>query len=155
MLNWFSLKLCCGRAYNGGICARKSSGPAQPRMARLTVVRRLVCPSEIEDEPIKWTFPSIVATIRPLSLLKTISHAKMAPDSHAAKMAPPKAILPSPYEMKRGECNSSPINFIEPELPDCAAAVCRDDERARRGDGADVHATGSADANAGARGGAR
>ena len=35
MLNWFSLKLCCGRAYNGGICARKSSGPAQPRMARL------------------------------------------------------------------------------------------------------------------------
>jgi len=62
----------------------------------MTVVRRLVCPSEIEDEPIKWTFPSVVATIRPLSLLKTISHAKMAPDSHAAKMAPPKAILPSP-----------------------------------------------------------
>jgi hypothetical protein len=89
--------------------------------------------------------------------LKTISHAKMAPDSRVANMALAKAVLPSSYEMKRGERNSSPISFIEPELPDCAAAAaaCRDDERARCGDGADVHATGSADANAGARGGTR
>jgi hypothetical protein len=88
----------------------------------------------------------------------------MALDSHVAKMALAKAvlpssyeILPSSYEVKTGERNSSPISFIEPELPDCAAAAgaCRDDERARCGDGADVHATASADANAGARGGTR
>jgi len=42
---WFILNLCCGAAYPGNIRARSSSGPARPYIARLRVLRRLICPS--------------------------------------------------------------------------------------------------------------
>ena len=42
---WFFLNLCCECAYTCNIRARRSSGPARPYIARLRVLRRLICPS--------------------------------------------------------------------------------------------------------------
>ena len=44
-------------------------------------VTELSVATEIEDEPIKWIFSSIMALIKSLIFLKTHSHAKMAPDT--------------------------------------------------------------------------
>ena len=46
--------------------------------------RSIKAATEIEDEPIKWIFPSIMTLIKSLSFLKTHSHAKMAPDRRVA-----------------------------------------------------------------------
>ena len=68
--------------------------------------------TQIEDEPIKWMFPSIMAAVKSLIFLKSNSHAKMAPDN-----------LGLPYDQAEQRLATTALSWIRSIYPALPASL--------------------------------